>query len=321
MVKESNIGSDELDRAKEIYKRVVDEIKKVIVDMDDVIEMLFIGLITRSHILLEGVPGIAKTTLAKTMAKTLNLDFVRIQFTPDLLPADIIGSYVYSQEKDEFYLRKGPIFANLILADEINRGNPKTQSALLEAMQERQVTIEGNTLSLPDPFMVIATQNPIEMEGTYPLPAAQIDRFMAKVIVEYPDKESTIEILERYTTGYIGEVEVALSYNDIIELQNLVLKIHASQDMIDYVSNIIEVSRRLPQIKLGVSPRGGIALLLASKAKALIEGRDYVIPDDIKKTALHVLNHRIYLTPDAVFEGITPLDMVKKILDSVEVPT
>ncbi len=315
-----SLSSSEVGEVKERFAVLREEVSKVIVDMDDVIEMIFIGLLTKGHILLEGVPGIAKTTLVKTVAKALNLHFSRIQFTPDLLPADIIGSYIYDQRKGEFYFRKGPIFANIVLADEINRGNPKTQSALLEAMQERQVTVNGKTIKLEEPFIVIATQNPIEIEGTYPLPAAQLDRFLAKVNVVYPKADVILEVLRRYTNPYGMDVKPVIGKNELINMQEYVYKVHIDDSIMNYIVNIIEYSNKIPEVKLGVSPRGAIALTLASKAEALINGRDYVIPDDVKKVAPHVLNHRIHLNPTAVFEGLTTTDIINRILESVEVP-
>lgn len=314
------LSSSEIEMVKTGFENLKNEVCKVVVGMDDVIKMVFIGLLTKGHILLEGVPGIAKTTLAKTIAKALNLSFSRIQFTPDLLPADIIGSYIYSQEKGDFYFRKGPIFANIILADEINRGNPKTQSALLEAMQERQVTVDGNTMKLEEPFIVIATQNPIEIEGTYPLPAAQLDRFLAKVNMTYPASEVVLEVLKRYTNPYNVEIKHVIDRRELLSMQHFVYKVHVSDSIMNYIVEIIEYSNKIPEVKLGVSPRGAIALTLASKAEALINGRDYVIPDDVKNVAPHILNHRIYLTPTAIFEGLSPLEVINRILGSVEVP-
>lgn len=315
------ISEDDVKFVRDGFDRLLNEVSKVIIGMDDVIRMIFVGLITKGHVLLEGVPGIAKTTLAKTIAKCLNLNFSRIQFTPDLLPADIIGSYIFDQRSGEFHLRKGPIFANIILADEINRGNPKTQSALLEAMQERQVTIEGNTLKLPEPFIVIATQNPIEVEGTYPLPTAQLDRFLAKVMMTYPNYEDTIKVIRKYSSSYEVSVNPILTGEDILKMHNIVYSIHIDDDITRYIADIVETSRKIPEVKLGVSPRGAIALALASKAEALINGRDYVIPDDVKKVAPYILNHRIFLTPTAIFEGVTIQDIIDKILTSVKVPT
>ena len=315
------IGGGEVELVRSGYRRLLDEVSKVVIGMEDIVRIIFIGLITRGHILLEGVPGIAKTTLAKTIAQALDLRFSRIQFTPDLLPADIIGSFIYDQTRGEFYFRRGPIFANLILADEINRGNPKTQSALLEAMQERQVTVEGKTMKLEEPFIVIATQNPIEVEGTYPLPAAQLDRFFAKVVMGYPGSGVVEEVIRRYSNPYKIEVRRVLSREDLIRMQDIVYKVYIDDSVTKYIVRIVEYSNRLPEVRLGVSPRGALALTLASKAEALINGRDYVTPDDVKSVAPYILNHRIYLKPDAIFEGLTPMDVVERILKSVEVPT
>mgnify|MGYP000238681009 CR=1 FL=1 len=322
MLKVSNIGLEksEVDYVKKVTDRVVAEVSKIIVGKTREIKMILASLYVGGHVLLEGVPGVAKTTLAKTLAASLQLDFRRIQFTPDLLPSDIIGTMVYNPKTGEFSVRLGPIFANIILADEINRASPKTQSALLEAMQERQVTIEGVTYKLPDPFLVLATQNPIELEGTYPLPEAQLDRFFMRVFIDYPSKTETIEILRRLKKIYDFKVEPVASAKDIIKIRELVWKVHVDESILGYIADIIEESRKHSAVKLGGSPRAAIALLLAAKALALMDGRDYVIPDDVKEVAEPVLNHRIILTTEAIFEGIKPSNVIKDILERVPTP-
>ncbi|HIQ02804.1 MAG TPA: MoxR family ATPase [Desulfurococcales archaeon] len=282
--------------------------------------MILASLYVGGHVLLEGVPGVAKTTLAKTIATVLQLEFRRIQFTPDLLPSDIIGTMVYNPKTGEFNVRLGPIFANIILADEINRASPKTQSALLEAMQERQVTIEGVTYKLPDPFLVLATQNPIELEGTYPLPEAQLDRFFMRIIIDYPSKSETVEILKRLKRIYDFKVKPVASAKDILKIRELVWKVYVDESILNYIADIVEESRRHSAVRLGGSPRAAIALLMASRALALMDGRDYVIPDDVKEVAEPVLNHRIILSTEAVFEGVKPVDVIRDILKRVPPP-
>jgi len=271
--------------------------------------------------LLEGVPGVAKTYMANTFAKILNLEFKRIQFTPDLLPADIVGTYIYDQNKNEFRFRKGPIFANIILADEINRAPPKTQSALLESMQEKQVTVEGTTYPLPEPFIVIATQNPIELEGTYPLPEAQLDRFMFRVFVDYPTGDEEVEILELKNDEAKIELKAVTTAQQIKQMQRMVNKVHIRREIMEYIKDIVTKTRTDPQILLGASPRASIVLLTGSKAYAAIKGRSFVIPDDVKKLAYASLNHRIILKPEAELEGITVDDVIKRILEEASPPS
>ncbi|MET1160869.1 MAG: MoxR family ATPase [Thermoprotei archaeon] len=305
---------------KNLVERIVSNLSKVIVGKQYVIENILITLFARGHVLLEGVPGVAKTLIAKTIARSFNLSYSRIQATPDLLPSDIIGTMVFDPRTNEFTVRKGPIFANIVLFDEINRASPRTQSALLEAMQERQVTIEGITYKLPDPFMVIATMNPIEMEGTFPLPEAQLDRFFMKIIVDYPSRDETIEILNRIHVIEEYKVEPVAGRDDVLRVQSMIPGVRVSREVLDYIVDIVEETRKHPMVKLGGSPRAAIALLLASKARALISGRDYVIPDDIKYVAKPALRHRLILKPEAEFEGITPDHIIEEILEKVEVP-
>lgn len=305
---------------RSIAQKVLSEVNKVIVGKLDILQNIFIALLAGGHVLLEGVPGVAKTVMAKTFSDTLGCEFKRIQFTPDLLPADIIGTNVYDQKSGKFYLRKGPIFANIVLADEINRAPPKTQSALLECMQEKQVTIEGETYFLPRPFMVLATQNPIELEGTYPLPEAQVDRFFFKLIVDYPNPEEELEILKRKNMSEEAIVEKVASPQIVIAMQDAVKKVYVDESMFEYIKNIVLRTRNHPQILLGASTRASIVFLYASKARAAILGRDFVIPDDIKSLAFPVLNHRIILKPEAELEGISAGRIINEILEEVEVP-
>ena len=317
---EWKMSTDELSKVYEIWMKLKNEVKKVIVGMDEILEEIFITLLCQGHILLEGPPGIAKTTMAKTVASILDLDFKRIQFTPDLLPSDIIGVKIFNQIKGEFVTKKGPIFANLILADEINRASPKTQSALLEAMQERQVTIEGETYELPDPFLVIATENPVEVEGTYPLPSAQLDRFLIKSIIGYPSKDDYITIMDMYGGYNVYHADKVVSKEDIRDIQKAIDKVILSKELLDYIASIIKVIEENNNVKWGISPRGGIAVAKASKAYALMNRRDYVTPEDIKRVLKPVLNHRIILSPEALFKGITPTDIIDDAIHRVSVP-
>jgi len=303
-----------------ITRRILNEIGKVVVGKRDILENILIALLAEGHVLLEGVPGIAKTLIAKTFARTLGCEFKRIQFTPDLLPSDIIGVNVYDKETGRFYLKKGPIFANIILADEINRAPPKTQSALLECMQERQVTIEGRTYPLPTPFIVIATQNPIELEGTYPLPEAQVDRFFFRLILDYPSAEEEVEILRR-KNAYVGEnVETVASPKLVVAMQRAIRDVYVDDSILYYIRDIVVRTRNHPLILLGASPRASIVFLYASKARAILHGRDYVTPDDIKALAFNVLNHRLILKPEAELEGVSVKRIIEEILEEVSVP-
>lgn len=309
------------------YQKLKAEISKVIVGLDEAIESLAIAFLSNGHVLLEGVPGLAKTFLAKTFASSLGLSFKRIQFTSDMLPSDIIGSVVLNRKTNEFEFRKGPIFANVVLADEINRAPPRSQSALLEAMQERQVTVDGVIHKLPDPFMVIATQNPIELEGTYPLPEAELDRFAMRANVDYPSNEQEIEMLK--IKNRIGDE--AILVNRIVEPDELrvikeeVKDVFVHDDILDYIVRLSRRTREDRRVLLGVSPRGEIFLLYASKARAALNGRDYVIPDDIKAVLYRVFNHRIVLRPEyqdvmRSSERKALEEVLRDCLSSVEVP-
>jgi len=302
------------------------EIHKAIVDMDEAIDALLIALLTGGHVLIEGVPGLAKTYLAKAFAQTLGLQFKRIQFTSDILPSDVVGSVVYNRKTNEFEFRKGPIFANIVLVDEINRGPPRSQSALLEAMQERQVTVEGITHALPDPFMVIATQNPIELEGTYPLPEAELDRFMMRVNLTFLDSMQEIEMLKKKDkVGDMLPVEERAGVSEIKEATREVSSVFIHPDIIDYVVRIVRATRSDHRVMLGASPRAEIALLYGTKALTAMVGRTYVTPDDVKRVAYVVLNHRLILKPELQALGRTPnyaalRDTIGDALGSTEVP-
>jgi MoxR-like ATPase len=319
----------EKDREKsEKLNLVITEVEKVIVGQEPMIKGLLIGLLTRGHILLEGVPGLAKTLAVKTLSNTIQAKFSRIQFTPDLLPADLVGTRIYNAKTGEFSISTGPVFANIVLADEINRAPAKVQSALLEAMQEKQVTIGDRTFKLEEPFIVLATQNPIETEGTYPLPEAQVDRFLMKVVVTYPTMEQEIEIINRTTHGEPAEVETVLKPKDILELRSIVDSIYVDEKVKQYVTDIVFATRNPEDYKLdlkelieyGCSPRASINLILAAKAHAFMNGEGYVSPDDIKAVAHEVMRHRLILSYEAEAEETTPDDVITQIINKVKVP-
>ncbi len=305
---------------KDASERVVSEVNKVIVGKAEEIKMIEACLIAGGHVLLEGVPGVAKTMMAKALSSSLNLEFERIQFTPDLLPSDIIGTYIFDQKSSDFKLRKGPIFGNVILADEINRASPKTQSALLEAMQERQVTIEGTTMKLPSPFIVLATQNPIEFEGTYPLPEAQIDRFLMRIEISYPTRDESIAILKNLKEIAAWNLKPVLDQRTIQRFMNRIWEVNVDDSVRSYIMDLVEATRAHVAVRLGGSPRAATSLQTAAAAIALIEGRNYVIPDDVKRVAQHVLPHRVIIKQEAVLDGVTQNAVVDEILKSVKVP-
>jgi len=308
--------------------KLMTEVGKVIVGQEYMIERLLIGLLSNGHILIEGVPGLAKTMTVKTLAKTIDLKFQRIQFTPDLLPADLTGTMVYNQKDGNFYPRKGPIFSNFILADEINRAPAKVQSALLEAMQEHQVTIGDTTFLLDEPFLVLATQNPIEQEGTYPLPEAQVDRFMLKIVVTYPDKQEERKILDVMTSGKIPDVNKIISSQEIIKAKDVVNDIYVDEKIRNYIIDLVFATRNPDNyglklkglIEYGASPRASIYLTLAAKAHAFLRHRGYVVPEDVKAIGMDVMRHRVILTYEAEAEELTSEDIVKQVFDEVEVP-
>lgn len=303
-------------------ERIIAEVEKAVIGKRPLLKRVLLAVLAGGHLLFEDYPGLAKTLIAKSFARVLGLEFKRIQFTPDLLPGDVTGAYVFDRKAGEFVLRKGPIFANIILADEINRASPKTQSALLEAMQEHQVTLEGETLPLPQPFIVLATQNPIEFEGTFPLPEAQLDRFMMKLRVGYPHHEEEAEILLRRQRRGADEVElqIATTAEELTEMRRLVEAIHIHRDLVDYIVSIVEASRRDEQVALGASPRASLALLKLARASAALEGRDYIIPDDIKSVVEPVLSHRLILKPDMWTREIPIESVIERLVRAVPVP-
>lgn len=321
--------NERIQRESSFVDMVNIEMNKVIVGQKHMVERLLIGLLTNGHILLEGVPGLAKTLAIKSLANIINAKFSRIQFTPDLLPADLIGTMIYSQKKEEFIVKKGPLFANFILADEINRAPAKVQSALLEAMQEKQVTIGEQTYRLEEPFLVMATQNPIEQEGTYPLPEAQVDRFMMKVVIQYPTKEEEKFILKQHLEAAFPTTSTVLKPEDILKARDIVKEVYIDEKITNYITDIVFATRYPAQYKLdkytnminyGASPRATINLALASQAYAFIKRRGYVIPEDIRAVCHDVLRHRIGLTYEAEAENITSSDIINEILNTVEVP-
>lgn len=303
---------------------VKSELKKVIVGQEEMIELILVALLANGHILLEGIPGVAKTLTAKLLAKTIDTSFSRIQFTPDLMPSDILGTSIYNARISDFEFKSGPIFSNFILIDEINRSPAKTQAALFEVMEERQITIDGTKYVMSNPFIVIATQNPIEQEGTYQLPEAQLDRFMFKITIDYPTLEQEIEIIARehalVNHQKTDDIKPVLSPNDIISFQNIVKQVIVEPHLLQYIAQLVNQTRNNPFLYLGASPRASIAILNASKALAVLNGRDFVTPEDIKTVAVPVLNHRIIVQPDKEMEGTTAKQVILQIVESIEIP-
>ena len=309
-----------------VYEKMKQEAQKVIVGQTELFELVVVSLFSGGHVLLEGVPGTAKTLIAKTLAMVVSGQFSRVQFTPDLMPSDIVGTSVYDLTTNQFNLKRGPVFTNVLLADEINRSPAKTQSALLECMEERQVSIDGIRHELSPPFMVLATQNPIEYEGTYPLPEAQLDRFLFKLRVDYPIPEVETQILMNYHQGFnatrletVG-IESIVDGASLEECQVEIQKVTVEDSIFNYIVGLAEASRNSNELVLGGSPRASIALLLASKTYAALQGRDYILPDDVKFLAPHVYRHRILLKPDAEIEGLTPDDIIDRLLAEAEIP-
>ncbi|MCL1982523.1 MAG: MoxR family ATPase [Clostridiales bacterium] len=311
-------------KANEVSQILVNEMTRVVVGQSELCHMMAVCLIAGGHMIIEGAPGLGKTLAARTMAKVVAAPFKRVQFTPDLMPSDIIGTNVYDASTGRFVLRQGPLFTSFLLADEINRTPPKTQSALLEAMEESRVTIDGTSYVLPQPFMVLATQNPIEYEGTYPLPEAQLDRFMVKLTVGYPEHQEAKRLLDNVQNGFnaqlLDEVKPLLTPQDVMAARTEVNEIHVEGTLFDYILHILEATRRDSAVYLGASPRAGIAMLQAGKAMAVMEGRSFCVPEDFKSIAKHALCHRLLLTPDAEIEGITPERVLDKVLSAVPVP-
>jgi MoxR-like ATPase len=315
-----------LSRLAEASERLQEQIGRVIIGQQEVVQQALCALLADGHLLVEGVPGIAKTLLVRVLAQTLGLEFRRVQFTPDLMPSDLIGTTIFDTRTGEFRVRYGPIFANIVLADEVNRTPPKTQSALLEAMEERRVTIDGVSHPLPRPFMVFATQNPIEYEGTYPLPEAQLDRFLLKVVMRYPSEEEERAILQLHDAGFrahrLEEVglEVVLNASELEMCREIVREVQVAPEVMEYILQIVRRTRQSDYLLVGASPRAGIALLLVSKALAALRGRAFVTPDDIKQMALPTLHHRLILKPEAEVEGLDADRILKTLLDQIPVP-
>jgi MoxR-like ATPase len=319
-------GAAELDLLQSLAANLRAAAGRVLVGQEGAIELLIIALLARGHVLLEGVPGTAKTLMAKTLAQLVDAQFQRIQFTPDLMPSDIVGTVVFDLQTSQFHLKRGPIFTQILLADEINRAPAKTQAALLEAMEERQVSIEGDTQKLAEPFMVIATQNPVEMDGTYPLPEAQLDRFLFKVKVNYLAREHEIEVLRRYHNGFDAHNLSAAGLKPLIRpdhltrIRQMIQAVRVEDGILNYIAAITDATRRSPDLALGASTRAGVALLLAAKTYAALRGRDYVSPDDVKILVPPVMRHRVYLRPEAEIEGLDTDAVFKRLLSGLEVP-
>jgi len=303
-------------------KQVISEIERAIVGKRELLEMIMAAALASGHVLLEDYPGLGKTLIARSFATVLGLDFKRIQFTPDLLPGDITGGYIYNRVDNKFELRKGPVFANIILADEINRASPKTQSALLEAMQEEQVTLEGETMRLPQPFLVLATQNPIEYEGTFPLPEAQLDRFMLKLTVGYPSVGDEKEILHRRHERRQDEVNLSKvsSAGQLLDMRDAVETVHVDADLEGYIAGIVHATRADRRVAVGSSPRGSLAFLKMARAHAALDGRDYILPDDIKRYAVPVLSHRLILQPEYWMSKQVTGEVIRDVLEKIPVP-
>lgn len=308
--------------AGEVCRQIISQVSKVIVGKEPVLEKVMLAILSNSHILFEDYPGLAKTLLARSFAMSMGCAFSRIQFTPDILPADITGTYIYNVKSGEFDLRKGPVFANVLLADEINRAPPKTQAALLEAMQERQVTLDGRTHLLTDPFVVMATQNPIEYEGVYPLPEAQLDRFIVKLSLGYPNRLEEVEILSRRMNRQREDVvlDPVTDASKILELQRTVEQIHVDDDVLGYVADIVQATRSQRQVEVGASPRGSLSIFKLARARAVFHGRDFVIPDDVKEVAGPALVHRVIMKSESWVKGTDSSNVVDEVLRSIPVP-
>ena len=308
-------------RVAEKVRQVADQIETVIIGKRDVVELALTAFLCGGHVLIEDIPGVGKTTLAKALARALGIVYKRVQFTPDLLPADITGTSIFNQKTTEFEFREGPIFANIVLADEINRATPRTQSSLLECMEERQVTADGITYELPRPFFVIATENDIESQGTYPLPEAQMDRFVMRLAIGYPDKADEARILARQTRVQpLDAMEPVVSREEILDLQDEVRAVYVDESLRDYIVDIVSATRTHPQVQLGASPRGSLFLLHAAQASAALAGRTFVLPDDIKRLAVPILAHRMILRPDARLKARTAEAIIQEIVARVPVP-
>lgn len=322
----TGLPAEHIKAASETVNRLREEISKAVVGQREVIDQILIALLASGHVLIEGVPGLGKTLMVRALAKTFNGTFSRIQFTPDLMPSDVTGHAMYDMKSESFKIRKGPVFTNLLLADEINRAPAKTQAALLEVMQEKQVTIEGKPMTLQPPFMTLATQNPIEQEGTYPLPEAQLDRFLLKVMIDYPSDRDEYKLVHNVTSNQIGdainveETAAVINAEHVNNLQAVTAKLTVDARISEYAVNIVRQTRNWPGISVGAGPRGGIALIRAGRAAALLNGNDFVTPDDIKGIAIAGLRHRIIITPEMEIEGQTPDTILQNLLESVDAP-
>lgn len=313
-----------LEPLRESIDKIKAEMETVIVGQHKMIDQLLVSILANGHVLIEGVPGVAKTMTAKIVAKTISVDFSRIQFTPDLMPSDILGTSVFDLKKSEFEFKKGPVFSNLVLIDEINRAPAKTQAALFEVMEERQITIDGHCYKMDQPFIIMATQNPIEQEGTYRLPEAQLDRFLFKINIDYPKLNEEIDIINRehllQNTGKLENIKAILSASDIVNYQALVKQIQVEPNLLEYIAKLVVNTRENAFLYLGASPRASIAILNAAKGFAAIRGRDFVTPEDIKEAAIPVLQHRVIVTPEREMEGLTSIEIIKQIIESIEIP-
>ena len=312
----------DLDRVRELADRVLDEVEQAIVGKRDPLELVFLGFLADGHVLLEDYPGLAKTLAARSFSQVLGIEFARIQFTPDLMPSDVTGSSIWNQRDSDFEFRPGPIFTNLLLADEINRAPPKTQAALLEAMQERQATIEGVTHRLTQPFLVVATQNPIEYEGTYPLPEAQLDRFLLRTAFGYPSRDDEVDVLARRIDRAADDVilETMIDRETLLEMQRAVETVHVAGSIQSYCVDLVTATRASQSVAVGASPRGSLALLKLARCRAALRGRDYVLPDDVKAITVPALAHRLVLRPELWVQRITAEDVVREVLESVPTP-
>lgn len=314
----------DLTQLRDNLQKVKSEITKVIVGQESMIEHLLVALLSNGHVLVEGVPGVAKTITAKLLSKTVDVDFSRIQFTPDLMPSDILGTSVFNMKNSEFEFKKGPIFSNFVLIDEINRSPAKTQSALFEVMEERQISMDGIVYEMEEPFLVVATQNPIEQEGTYRLPEAQLDRFLFKINVDYPKPEEEVQIIKNHHNLKVDDkteqVQAVLTASDLKKYQTLIKDILVEDHLLEYIANIVVNTRENQFLYLGASPRASLALLTASKGFAAISGRDFVTPEDVKKASIAVLRHRIIVSPEREMEGLTAEEIIKQILETIEIP-
>src|SRR6266542_3012894 len=316
------MATAELERVASQSERILDEVERAVVGKREVLELVLVALLADGHVLLEDYPGLAKTLIARSFAQVTELRFTRIQFTPDLMPSDVTGSSIFNQRTGDFEFRPGPIFTNLLLGDEINRAPPKTQAALLEAMQERQVTIEGHTNGLERPFLVIATQNPIEYEGTYPLPEAQLDRFLLRTSIGYPDREHEWEVLERRLERQVDEVElnVVVDRDTLVGMQRAVEQVHVAESLGYYMVDIVKATRESSRVQVGASPRGSLALLKLSRCRAALDGRDFVTPDDVKSIAVPALTHRVMLRPELWVQRVSSDDVVSQAIETVPTP-